>query len=101
MDPRDFLVVAAEWVTASREAEWRSAVSRAYYSAFHVGRQLLNRAGFAIPEGPTGHAAVWLRLANAGQPDIVEAGNNLNVLREYRNRLYERDVLHEVTYQGT
>ncbi len=145
MNPRDFLDVAAEWATGAREAEWRSAVSRAYYAAFHVARQLLVQSGFAIPDGPTGHAAVWLRLANAGHPDIVAVGNGLNSLRGFRNQadynlgalflealavtqteaaqdaisildqllttpailaqvvavvqVYERDVLHEVTYQ--
>jgi uncharacterized protein (UPF0332 family) len=36
MNPHDFLEVANEWLTGIREAEWRSAVSRAYYAAFHV-----------------------------------------------------------------
>jgi uncharacterized protein (UPF0332 family) len=93
MDPRDFLVVAAEWAAGTREAEWRSAVSRAYYSVYHVGRELLIRAGFAIPDGPTGHSAVLLRLANAGQPDIREAGNTLRILRGFRNRAdYDLDT---------
>lgn len=30
MDPLDFLEVADEWAAGNREAEWRSAVSRAY-----------------------------------------------------------------------
>ena len=144
MDARDFLEVALEWATGTCEAEWRSAVSLGYYSAYHVGRQLLDRVGFALPSRPAGHAAVWLRLANAGQPDIVQAGNSLNSLRGFRNQadydlgtpfleeravaqtyvaqdiidildqlaevpavlarvvatiqVYERDVLHEVTY---
>jgi uncharacterized protein (UPF0332 family) len=147
MDPRDFLTVADQLATGTLEAEWRSAVSRAYYSAFHVGRQVLIQSNFAIPEGPTGHRAVWLRLANAGVPEIAEAGNSLNSLRGFRNyadydlgtpfleemgvaqvgtawdiinildqlvatptalaqvvaaiQVYERDVLHEVTYQPT
>jgi hypothetical protein len=86
MDPHEFLRVAAEWATGTCEAEWRSAVSRAYYAAYHVGRQVLTRAGFAIPEGPAGHGAVWLRLANAGQLDIANAGNALRLLRMFRNR---------------
>ncbi len=93
MDPREFLVVAAEWATGAREAEWRSAVSWAYYSAYHVARQLLVGAGFALPDGPTGHAAVWFRLANAGQPDIATADNNLKSLRDFRNRAdYDLDT---------
>jgi uncharacterized protein (UPF0332 family) len=86
MDPREFLVVASEWAVGTNEAEWRSAVSRAYYSAFHVGRELLESAGFVVPESALAHAYVWLRLANAKNSLIVEAGNQLNVLRGQRNR---------------
>jgi uncharacterized protein (UPF0332 family) len=86
MDPREFLRVAAEWATGDSEADWRSAVSRAYYAVHHVGRDLLVSAGFAIPDGPAAHGAVWLRLANAGQVDVVAAGNTLKLLRNVRNQ---------------
>jgi uncharacterized protein (UPF0332 family) len=36
-----FLTVAAELVSGKSEAHHRSAVSRAYYGAFHAARQLL------------------------------------------------------------
>jgi hypothetical protein len=73
MDPHDFLEVAGEWAAGSREAEWRSGVSRGYYAAFHVGWLLLARQGFAVPEGPQGHGYVWLRPANAKTTADVEA----------------------------
>jgi hypothetical protein len=93
MDPREFLRVAAEWATGNSEVEWRTAASRAYFGAHHVGRQLLVRAGFAIPEGPAAHGAVWLRLANAGQVDVVAAGNALQLLRKVRNQAdYDLDT---------
>jgi uncharacterized protein (UPF0332 family) len=93
MNPRDFLTVADEWTTGAREAEWRSAVSRGYYAAFHVARQLLEQNGFAVPDGPQGHGYLWLRLANAGQPDVVTAGNLLNTLRGVRNQAdYHLDI---------
>jgi hypothetical protein len=57
MDPRDFLDVAGEWVTGTREAEWRSGVSRAYYATFHVARDLLRRCGYA---GATPAARMWI-----------------------------------------
>ena len=44
MKPRDFLDVADE--LSDGEAHWRSAVSRAYYAAFHVARRLLIELGF-------------------------------------------------------
>ncbi|MGO9470234.1 MAG: hypothetical protein ACLQVF_39555 [Isosphaeraceae bacterium] len=33
----DFLAVARQLAAVGTEAEWRSAISRAYYAAFHVG----------------------------------------------------------------
>lgn len=85
MNPRDFLDVADELAAGMREAEWRSAVSRAYYSAHHVARRLLRLAGFRVPRGDQAHGYLWLRLANAGHPDVQEAGNDLNGLRRLRN----------------
>ena len=86
MSPREFLEVAGEWVNGTREAEWRSAVSRAYYAAFHVARALLRACGFTVPQGDQAHAYLWLRLANSGHPDVQRAGNVLNTLRTMRNR---------------
>ena len=52
MDPRNFLSTA-ELLTNpdyedGEEADWRSAISRAYYAAFLVARALLNDMGFHI-----------------------------------------------------
>jgi uncharacterized protein (UPF0332 family) len=85
MDPGDFLDVADEWAGGTREAEWRSAVSRAYYAAFDTARQLLQAAGFVVPQAEQAPAYLWLRLANAGHPDIQRAGNDLRSLRRQRN----------------
>lgn len=85
MNALDFLAVAGEWAVGSREAEWRSAASRAYYAAFHVARELLEGCGFVVPTAEPAHSYLWLRLANAGQPDIQAAGNKLRELRRYRN----------------
>jgi uncharacterized protein (UPF0332 family) len=68
-----------------KEAEWCSAVSRAYYAAFHTARLLLRQCGFDVPFGDQAHGYLWLRLANSGHPDVVEAGKNLNHLRQKRN----------------
>ena len=46
MNGRDFLDVANDLLASPREAAWRSAVSRAYYVAFHVARELLGDLGF-------------------------------------------------------
>jgi uncharacterized protein (UPF0332 family) len=86
MDPHDYLEVAWSFLEGDREAEWRSAVSRAYYAAFHVARQLLAQCGFAVPRADQAHAYLWLRLSNASHPDVQNAGAQLSFLRQERNK---------------
>src|SRR3954468_7630567 len=86
MNPREFLDLADEWSAGSREGEWRSAVSRAYYAAFHVARSLFLHCGFSVPPGDQAHGYQMVRLANAGHPDVQRVGNNLNDLRRVRNQ---------------
>lgn len=85
MSPREFLDVADEWAIGSREAEWRSAVSRAYYAAFHSAIALLTQIGFVVPKGEQAHAYLWLRLSNSGHSDVAKAGSDLRALRSARN----------------
>ena len=85
MTPRDFLDQAAAWVTGWEEADWRSAVSRGYYAAFHTARRLLQHCGFVVPRAESSHAYLWLRLSNTGHPDVVIAGHDLNDVRQARN----------------
>jgi uncharacterized protein (UPF0332 family) len=83
--PRDLMDVAGVLITGAHEADWRSGVSRAYYSAFHAARLLLRVCGFEVPRADQAHAYLWLRLANSGHPDVRKAGNELNELRRARN----------------
>ncbi len=85
MDFRDYLKLARILRDSTTEAEWRSASSRAYYAAFHVARRLLISLGFSEPKADRAHAYLWLRLANAGHPDVELAGNRLNHFRGDRN----------------
>jgi uncharacterized protein (UPF0332 family) len=85
MDERDFLTLAQTLVGETTEVAWRSAVSRAYYAAFHVARHLLEGLGFTVPRADRAHSYLWLRLANCGEPQVQQAGNDLNLLRRDRN----------------
>jgi uncharacterized protein (UPF0332 family) len=85
MNTRDLLEVADDLLGGLKEAHWRSAVSRAYYAAFHEARRLLQQSGFTVPNGEKTHAYLWLRLSNCGQPDLAHAGAELNDLRSQRN----------------
>src|SRR6266436_1986042 len=86
MKSRDFLTLAQRLVSESAEVSWRSAVSRAYYAAFHVARELLEDLGFVVPQGDRAHAYLWLRLSNSGDPLVVKTGRRLGDLRRWRNR---------------
>jgi uncharacterized protein (UPF0332 family) len=93
MDPEEFLDLAGEWITGTRQGEWRSAASRAYYAAFHAARRVLIQGGFRVPEAGQAHGYVWLRLQNAGQADIVEAARRLQIARSWRNKAdYDLDT---------
>src|ERR1700722_599106 len=86
MNFRDYLTVATRLMAGATEADWRSAISRAYYAAFHVGCDLLRTLGFRVPRADRAHAFVWLRLSNSGHPDVNQAGSDLNQFRGERNR---------------
>ena len=86
MNGRDFLATARRLCAGADESDWRSAVSRAYYAAFHAARDLLSDLGFRVPRAGQAHAYLWLRLSNCGDPQVQLAGSDLNRLRRERNR---------------
>jgi uncharacterized protein (UPF0332 family) len=83
---QDLMALAERWVQQPTEAEWRAALSRAYYAAFHEARALLRSLGFRVPRGDRAHAYLWMRLLNAGDPQVQATGSDLNILRNQRNR---------------
>jgi uncharacterized protein (UPF0332 family) len=144
MNWRDFLVLATRLATGTTEADWRTAVSRAYYATFHIARHLFADWHFAVPRADRAHQYLVFRLSNSGEPVVEQAGRDLETLRRLRNRadydevpalsqphaaaavplaegiiqtldaarqepartrvrdamiVYERDVLHDVTWQ--
>lgn len=85
MDPQTFLTLANEWVQGPLEAHWRSAVSRAYYAAFHVARLLLEDLSFEVERGDRAHAYLTHRLCQCGHPEIGAAATTLIDLSRSRN----------------
>ena len=53
---RDMLRLAEKLCLAASESEWRCAVCRADYAAFHRARDLLQALGFAVPRGELAYA---------------------------------------------
>lgn len=82
----EFLRLAEQYVQGQTEADWRSAVSRAYYAAFHMAREFMSDLGFTTPRADPAHAFLWRRLGNCGQVPLALAGSRLNQLRGERNR---------------
>ena len=56
MKGADFLPLAAHLAAQHTEPEWRTAVGRAYYVAFHAARELLEGLGFRVPRADRAHA---------------------------------------------
>ncbi len=78
MNPRDFLDLAQRLVLeAPKAANLRTATSRAYYSAHHVGAEALSSLGFTVSTGAGGHGDVWNRLQNSGDQELTVAGSQL------------------------
>lgn len=89
MNPADFISLAVKLSNSQQEAELRSAVSRAYYGAFNVARELLEDCGIRFPRkelfGADIHRKVRFCCANAGNADAALAANKLDILRGERN----------------
>ena len=85
MDPKEFLRVANDLLKLQGAAEVRSAVSRAYYAAFHVAADILAGMDFRISKGPAGHGEVCHRLSNCGNADVETIGQDLFDFKGIRN----------------
>ena len=86
MTGNDFIVLAEKLAGVGGFAECRSAVSRAYYGAFHSALDLLASAGIFFPPGPESHQKLRFCLLESGVLQAIEAGEKLESLRRERNR---------------
>ncbi len=83
---RDMLNLGDVLCHGVSESEWRCAIGRAYYAAFHQARDLLQALGFQIPRAELVHAFLWKRLLSCGRSSVGTAGSKLHQLRQLRNR---------------
>jgi len=98
MDPRDFNELAEELSGGTRACEFRSAISRAYYAAFHVAVRTLRGFGFSVARAAAGHGEVQRLLANSTDPELVRIGFGFAKFRRMRN---EADYDLDKTYVET
>jgi hypothetical protein len=96
MNPREFQDLATKLANGDSPAEFRTAVSRAYYSVFNVGVEIMKGMGFHISENPGGHGELEHRLSNSKHIEIEKVGSQLGDLRSRRiqadYRLERREV---------
>jgi uncharacterized protein (UPF0332 family) len=88
MDGNDFIALAGKLAAAptADEAACRTAISRAYYGAFHVARALLVDFGFAPVGNANVHGFVQHYLNGSGHPEACRAAFLLSHLQSARNR---------------
>jgi len=103
MNGRDFLDVAYDLIGGTREADWRSGLSRAYYAGFHCAHDFFTAAGFAVPISDQVHVYLWRRLSNSGHMDLRQAGRLMEDYRRRRNwadyemaRALDQSTAHDV-----
>jgi hypothetical protein len=95
MDARQFLRLAealtrdvtgrALLTPALDPAACRSAISRAYYAAFHVAHEFLDRIKVVVGQSPQAHVSVQHALNNSGDPSLALVSSRLRTL--YTDRL--------------
>jgi len=84
MDPREFHRLASQLVGGTTSAEFRTAISRAYYASYNVAVQILEEMGFRVSRGPAGHGDVQNRLGNSGDTEVMKVGSQLTDLHGRR-----------------
>ncbi|MEO8905502.1 MAG: HEPN domain-containing protein [Polyangiaceae bacterium] len=74
------------------DSQLRSAISRAYYSAFNTARQFLQRESISVPKDGQAHDFVWKQLKQPGRTRLLlGAGNNGERLKARRTKADYRD----------
>lgn len=85
MRAAEFQALAEQLLQGQTPAEIRSAISRAYYAAYHFGAEALGACGITIPRNASGHDQMYRYLHNSADTDAEEAAVSLHNLRARRN----------------
>lgn len=85
MRGRAFLALARDLATGRTEAYWRGAAIHAYYALFLECRDALTRWHQPGPPRHSVHPDVRLRFARAGDSDLRDIGDALDILVRQRN----------------
>lgn len=71
-------------VARNEAADLRTAVSRAYYAAFHVASDVLEGLGFRLDKGAAAHGKASQYLLNSGDTALARVGSQLSDLHGKR-----------------
>lgn len=86
ISPDDLISFAESLAAADGEVQGRSAVSRAYYGAFHEVKRLIeHECGVVLPPGGEAHRKLHLCLDGSGASLLDEIARRLQSLRDDRN----------------
>jgi uncharacterized protein (UPF0332 family) len=86
MEPRVFLDLADLLSKGTTPAEYRTAVSRAYYSLYNAGVKALEEMGFTVKTDHKGHTQVQHYLNNTGESELSQVSSQLSSLQTKRNK---------------
>ena len=78
MNPRDFHSLALRLANGTTPAEYRSAISRAYYAAYNVAVQFLEAMAIYKPKQGDLHRTLQNRLVASNDPEIRQVGDDLS-----------------------
>jgi len=92
-DWNGFLDLAERLAQGDDEASHRTAISRAYYFAFHRARLFVLSRGVALPRTGEAHDVVWEVLACAGKGLRGAAAMGLGLRKMRRKSDYDREFL--------
>src|SRR5436190_19982336 len=85
MDPRRFLELALILKGGPKTPQnYRTAINRAYYAAFHVGLETLKAIGIRLHENSNGHGELRNCLGGCSDPDFDKASSRLGRLHSRR-----------------
>ena len=99
----DFLALARRLARRkTSEAHQRTAISRAYYAAFHAASSFVRAKALVPPTERLTHDKVWNLLATDPDPDRVDVGRRGDLLKrlrvnaDYRTPLPDKNLAERV-----
>lgn len=89
MDGNAFISLALQLASSDKEERLRSSVSRAYYGAYHIAREVVRSCDVVVPRRDVHDKLQWC-LWQCGEKtvnrELIEAASALGSLRTERNK---------------